>query len=352
MRAETGARRRPVRDWQTWGVTSAQRWGILATGSIAATVAGDLGLLDGAVRHAVASRDATRAAAFAAEHGFEHSYGSYAEMLADPDIDVVYVATPHAQHHEVVAQALAASVPCLVEKAFSCSSQAADDLIQKARVAGVFMMEAMWNRFQPGMAEARRLVADGAIGEIRAVHADLGFVADVPRSHRLLNPATGGGALLDLGVYLASFAQWFLGAPSDVQVTGRIGPTGVDIEAGLLLGYRGDAHAVLSCSLASASPGQAAVVGTTGRVIVPPRFHHPPRVIVERTGHDPLVIDNPLIGRGYTHELAHVGECLAAGLTESPVMPLDDTAAVMSVLTRALDLLGVPHVDAGFGVGE
>jgi predicted dehydrogenase len=333
-------------------VTSAQRWGILATGSIAATVADDLGKVPGAVRHAVASRDAGRAADFAAEHGFERSYGSYEQLLADPDVDVVYVATPHAQHHSVVAEALTAGVPCLVEKAFTCSASAADDLIEKARSANVFMMEAMWNRFQPGMAGARRLVADGAIGEVRAVHADLGFVADVPASHRLLNPATGGGALLDLGVYLASFSQWFLGAPSEVQATGRIGPTGVDIEAGLLLSYPGDAHAVLSCSLASASPGQAAVVGTTGRVIVPPRFHHPPRVIVERTGHDPLVIENPLTGRGYTHELAHVGECLGAGLTESAVMPLDDTAAVMRVLTQALDLLGVPHVDADFGVGQ
>ncbi len=324
------------------------RWGILATGAIAALIADDLDHVPGARKVAVASRDLERAKGFADRHGVERPYGSHQELLADPEVDVVYVATPHAQHHRVASQVVAAGKHVLVEKAFTCSLPAAEDLVSRIRGAGVFGMEAMWARFQPALARARELVADGAIGEVRAVQADLGFPSAASASHRLLDPAQGGGALLDLGVYPVSFAQWFLGTAETVHTVGRFGPTGVDVEAALLLGYPGDRHAVISCSLTSASPGQAAVVGTAGRIVVPPRFHHPPVVRLERLGHEPEVFDNPLIGAGYSFELMHVAECIAHGRTESPVISLDDTLAVMRVLDSALDQIGAPHVDEGF----
>lgn len=320
-------------------------WGILATGAIAATIADDLDHVPGARKVAVASRDLARAERFAAEHGIERGYGSYADLLADPQVQVVYVATPHAQHHAVTSAAVAAGKHVLVEKAFTCSLAAAEDLVTRIRGAGVFGMEAMWMRFQPAMHRAWQLVQDGAIGEVRGVQADLGFPSTVDPAHRLLDPAKGGGSLLDLGVYTVNFAQWFLGSAESVRAIGRIGQTGVDVEAGLLLGYPGDRHAVLSTSLTSASPGQAAVVGTTGRLIVPPRFHHPAQIRLERVGHDPEILENPLIGTGYSHELMHVGECIAHGRTESPVMPLDDTLGVLRVLDSALEQLGAPHVD-------
>lgn len=325
------------------------RWGIVATGAIAAQIAADLDHVPGARKVAVASRDLARARVFATEHGIERAYGSHAELFADDEVDVVYVATPHAHHHAVASEAIAAGKPLLVEKAFTCSAAATNDLVAQARAAGVFVMEAMWLRFQPGLVRLKQLVDSGAIGEIRAVHADLGFPSQAPATHRLLDPRQGGGALLDCGVYVVSFAQWLLGAATSIAVTGRLGPTGVDVEAGLLLGYPGERHAVLSCSLASASPGQAAVVGTEGRIIVPPRFHHPATIRLERLGHAPEVIDNPLTGHGYAHELEHVARCLAAGDRESSVMPLGDTVEVMRVLDHALQALGAPHVDAGFG---
>ncbi len=327
---------------------TALKWGFLATGAIAATVATDLAGTGAVHRFAVASRDVGRARAFADRHGFERSYGSYDELLADPDVDAVYVATPHGQHHAVTSRVLAAGKPVLVEKAFTCSLAAGQDLARQARAGGVFAMEGMWARFQPAMVALRQLVADGAIGDVRAVHADLGLVAPFDPSHRLFDPALGGGALLDVGVYVVSFAQMLLGSPSSVAATGQVARTGVDLEAGLLLGYDSGAHAVLSCSLGAESPGRGAVIGTKGRILVEPRFHHTPRIRLERPGQEPVVIENALQGRGFGPQFEHVADCLAQGLTESPVMPLDDTLSVLTTLDAALEQLGVPHLDEGF----
>jgi predicted dehydrogenase len=324
------------------------RWGVLATGGIAATVSRDLALVEGAELTAVASRDLGRAQAFAAEHGFATAYGSYEELLADPDVDVVYVATPHAQHHAVTSAALAAGKPALVEKAFTCSLAAADDLVRQAREAGLFVMEAMWTRFQPGVVRLRELVADGVIGEIRSVTADLGFVQPFDPKHRLYDPAQGGGALLDLGVYPVSFAQMLLGTPTRLQATATINELGTDSEAAILLDHPSGAFAQLSCTLLGDSPGRATIVGTQGRITVEPRFHHPHRIVVERQGEEAQVLDNPITGRGYAHQMEHVAACLRDGLTESPVMPLDDTLTVMAVLDEALEAVGAPHVDEGF----
>lgn len=324
------------------------RWGFIATGWISGDAARDLGNAPGAVRHAVASRSLDRARAFAAEHGFARAYGAYGDLLADPDVDAVYVATPHAQHWAVAAQAIAAGKPVLVEKAFTCGHGAAMDLVGRARASGVFVMEAMWNRFQPGVAELHRSVSAGEIGEVRAVHADLGYVNERTDLPRLVDPANGGGAILDVGVYPVSLAQWFLGTPDRVAATGLIGPTGVDVEAGLVLGYPGGAHATASCSFTSDSPGQATIVGTDGHAVIEPRMHHPSRIRIHRRGAEPEVIENPLGGHGLWHEFAHVGWCLAEGLAESPVMPLDDTLGVMATLDAACDQVGTPHVDEGF----
>ncbi len=193
----------------------------------------------------------------------------------------------------------------------------------------------------------RALIADGGIGEIRSVHADLGFVndRDLPR---LVEPSAGGGVLLDCGVYLVAFAQWLLGTPTSVAVHGLIGPTGVDIEAGMLLGFADGAHAILSCSFTSDSPGTVTIVGTAGHIVIEPRFHHTPGIRVSRRGAGTLRLDNQLIGSGLAHEFIHVAECLRASRSESPIMPLDDTLAVMAVLDDAVEQVGSPHRDEGF----
>ena len=325
------------------------RWGFIATGGIAATLAGDLALTEGARALAVASRDLGRAQAFAERHGFERAYGSYAELFADPDVDAVYIATPHGQHHAVATQALRAGKPVLLETPVTCTAAAARDLVAVARESGAFLMEAMWTRLQPTVVELRRLLAEGAIGDVRTVSADLGFRAPFDPDSRFWDPAKGGGALLDLGVYPVAFAQMLLGAPSSVQVTGALGTTGVDTEAALLLGWPGGQQALLSVTIVATPPSAARITGTHGWIDLDPPTYRPSRLHVHRDGVDEVeVVELPGAGSGYTEQFLHVQECLAQGLTESPVVPLDDTLAVMDVLDAALRELGAAPVDEGF----
>lgn len=321
------------------------RWGVVGPGRIAGGVMGDLGHTGG-VLHAVASRSPDRARAFAERHAAPVSYGSYADLLADGDVDVVYVATPHRQHHGVALAAIEAGKHLLVEKAFTCTVAGAQQVVDAARARGVFVMEAMWTRFQPAVVRLRELLAAGAIGEVRAVHADLGLRLPFDPTDRLWDPAQGGGALLDLGVYPVSWLQLLLGGtPSSVSVTGALGPNGVDAESTLLWACDDGRHGVATCSLLSPLPGRAVVFGTEGWIEVPPRFHHPSRLLVHRasgrSADSSEELTAPATGAGYAHELDEVHRCLGLGLVESPTMPLADTLAVMGVLEQALHGLGV-----------
>jgi predicted dehydrogenase len=319
------------------------RWGIVGPGRIATNVVKDFPHVEGAEVVAVASRSADRARAFADEHGVARAYGSYAEILADDEVDVLYLATPHPQHAKIALAAIAAGKAVLVEKTFTATVAGAEQVIAAARQAQVFAMEAMWTRFQPTIVAARTLIEDGAIGEVRQVQADLGVDRPYDPTDRLFDPAQGGGALLDLGVYVVSLAQHFLGTPDSVAVSGSLAPTGVDAEVGLLLRYDGGRAAALLTSLRNPTPGAARLHGTRGWIELQPRFHHPSTLVLRRTGHEPETITRPPLGTGYAHELIEVGDCLRAGRTESAVMPLDDTLAVQRVLNDASEQLGVFH---------
>jgi predicted dehydrogenase len=323
------------------------RWGIVGPGRIAENVVQDFGVVADARATAVASRSLPRAQDFADRHGLERAYGSYAELLDDPEIDVVYVATPHPQHAAIARAGLRAGKALLVEKAFTATSAGASEVVDLARASGVFVMEAMWTRFQPAVVEMRELIAAGAIGEVRSVQADLGVERVFDPHDRLFALELGGGALLDLGVYVVSFAQMLLGTPATVTAVGSLFPTRVDAEAALLLGYPGGRSATLMTSLRHALPGQARVFGTEGWIDVLPRFHHPDVIVLHRRDREPETIVRPPLGSGYAHELIEVNECLRAGRTESSVMPLDDTLGVQQVLQQAAEQLGVHHAEAG-----
>jgi predicted dehydrogenase len=292
---------------------------------------------------AVASRSAERAEQFAAEHGIDRSYGSYAEIIRDEDVDALYIATPHPQHYRIALAAIDAGKALLVEKTFAATVAGAEEIVETARQRGVFAMEAMWTRFQPAIVAARRLVEEGAIGEVRQVQADLGVDRAYDPGDRLFDPAQGGGAMLDLGVYVVSFAQYFLGTPDSVEVVGSLAPTGVDWEAGLLLGYRDGRVASVLMSLRNPTPGAARLHGTGGWLEVKPRFHHPTEIVLGRTGHEPETIVQPRLGKGYSHELIEVTEAVRVGRTESSIMPLDDTLTVQRILNGACEQLGVYH---------
>jgi predicted dehydrogenase len=321
------------------------RWGIAGPGRIAGAVAADLALVRGAELVAVGSRALDRAQAFAATHGVARAHGSYRALVEDPDVDVVYVATPHPQHRAVALAAIGAGKAVLVEKAFTATLAGAEEVVAAARAAGVFAMEAMWTRFHPAVAHLRALLADGALGAPRAVQADLGAFRPFDAADRLFAPDLGGGALLDLGVYVVSFAQMVLGRPTEVVARGSLAPNGVDLDVGLLLTFAGGATATLLASLGHHSPSRARVDGTGGWAELMPRFHHPRGLVVSRAGGAPEAVELPPTGIGFTHELVEVTEAVRAGRTESAVMPLDDTLAVQAVLEEAGRQLGVSFRD-------
>ena len=321
------------------------RWGIIATGNIAGQFARDLALLPDHDVVAVGSRSLDRAKAFADEHGIRHAFGSYAQVLEHPDVDVVYVATPHSDHYATSRQALEAGKAVLCEKAFTVTAAQARELVELARDRKVFLMEAMWMRCNPLHLRLRDLVRSGVIGEPRAVQASLGFVAAYRPEDRLFSPALAGGALLDVGVYPVSLAYHLLGGPSDVKATGTLAPTGVDASVSISLGYDNDAIASLSGSLISTLPNSATIAGTEGWIELPRSFHDTNRLFVHRPGNEPEEHTVELIGVGYAHEAAEVARCLREGLLESPLVSWGDSVAVMEVLDEVRRQVGVHYPD-------
>ncbi|MDT7577061.1 MAG: hypothetical protein QOH17_3394 [Pseudonocardiales bacterium] len=316
------------------------RWGVVGPGRIASNVVGDAPHVPGAVFVAVASRSAERAKAFATEHGISRVHDSYQAILDDDGVDVLYIATTHPQHRAIALAALRAGKAILVEKAFTVTPEATREIVDLATSSGAFAMEAMWTRVQPAVVRIRELIADGALGEVRSVQGELCVQAPKDPDDRFLNPAIGGGAVFDLSVYPISFAQMVLGTPDTVHVCGALAETGVDLEETMLLGFPGGRSASLFCSIRCASPGQLRIFGTDGWIDVLPRFHHPDTIVLHRTGAEPETIVAPHTGGGYAHELIEVTECIAAGKTQSDVMPLADTVAVQDVMGEVVRQLG------------
>lgn len=327
------------------------RWGIIGTGAIANVVAGDFQFVPNAELVAVASRTQDKADAFAAAHGVERAYGSYAHLLAARDVDVVYIATPHPQHHDIALAAIAEGKGVLVEKAFTATAAGAARVTQAARTAGVFCMEAMWTRFQPVVAAAREVVAWGRIGEVIAVQGDLYAKRDFEAGHRLFEKSLGGGAILDLGVYVVNFAQAFLGDVKAIDCMTRLYDTGVDKAASINLTHTAGGLSSLTCGFDGPGPGRMSIMGTKGWIEVEPRFHHPTTISVHRAGVLPRIIQAKPLGRGYSHEIAEVTACIADGRTESLTMPLHDTVEIMRVLETCLRQSGIYHREAPVELG-
>jgi predicted dehydrogenase len=318
------------------GGSVALGWGILGTGGIAATFADHLTATDSGDVVAVGSRTAESAGRFAERFGIGRSHGSYAELVADPAVDVVYVATPHPLHRDNALLALAAGKPVLVEKPFTMNAAEAREVVAAAAERGLFVMEAMWTRFLPHIVKLRELLAAGVLGELVTVHADHGQWFAQDRDFRLFAPELGGGALLDLGVYPVSFASMVLGEPATVLA--HIDPafTGVDGQTSMVFGYAGGAHAVLNCTLRAVGPTRAAVVGTEGRIEIDGAFYRPNSfTLIPRTG-EPTRYPDTSGGRGLRFQADEVARCLAAGLTESPVLPLAETISIMSTMDQVL----------------
>ncbi|MET8634368.1 Gfo/Idh/MocA family oxidoreductase [Streptomyces sp. NPDC004680] len=322
------------------------RWGILATGGIAAAFAADLVDLPDAEIVAVASRTEESAGAFAERFGIPRAYGRWDALAEDPDVDVVYVATPHSAHRAAAGMCLEAGRNVLCEKAFTLNTREAEELVALAQERGAFLMEAMWMYCNPLVRRLKALVDDGAIGEVRSVQADFGLAGPFPPSHRLRDPALGGGALLDLGVYPVSFAHLLLGEPSDIVARAVLSEEGVDLQTGALLSWESGALASVHCSLNGGTPVTAAVTGSLGRIEVPQGFFYPDRFVLHRDGQDPEEFRaDPADGprNSLKHEAAEVMRALRAGETESPLVPLEGSLAVMRTLDAIRDRIGVRY---------
>ncbi|WP_308447566.1 Gfo/Idh/MocA family protein [Chitinimonas viridis] len=319
------------------------QWGILGTGGIASQLARAMAELADARLYAVASREAAKAASFAQTFGAARHYGSYAELVADPAVDAVYIATPHAQHFDALQLCLAAGKPVLCEKPFTLNAQQAAQAIALAGERQVFMMEAMWMRFIPAIAQAQALVASGAIGQLQGVHADFGFLQPFDPTHRVFNPALGGGALLDIGIYPLSLACLFLGPIARIQSMAELGTTGVDEQTAFTLQHAGGGLSTGWCSLRAPSPTEAILLGSQGTLRLHAPFYCPSRLTLQQQGQAPRTISVPISGNGYRYELEEVHRCLGLGLLESPRMPLADTLATLQALDTIRAQIGVRH---------
>jgi predicted dehydrogenase len=318
------------------------RWGILGAGGIADIVARDIAITEGNVVHSVAARDAARAREFASRFDGCVSRDSYEELVADPDVDVVYVSTTHPNHRAHALLAIAAGKPVLIEKPVCLDAAGAREVFAAARAANVFAMEAMWMRCNPLIRRAQQLVADGAIGDVRGLRSEFGLGIPFDATHRLYDRDNGGGALLDLGVYPATFAYLFLGRPDEVRTSGALAPTAVDETASMVWSYDGEPRAQLWCSVPVAAPNLAAVLGTQGWIAFDAPAHRPSGMTLvsgDRYEH----FDDPLAGQGtgYGPEIEEVAHCLRTGLLESPVVPQADTIAILELLDTARTTLGV-----------
>lgn len=312
------------------------RWGIVGTGSMASWFAQALKRCEGSELAAVGSRAEAQAAAFARAHGAARSYGSYEAVACDRHVDIVYIATPNTFHRAHCLLALRHGKHVLCEKPFTLDATEAREVIDAARSRGLFCMEAMWMRFVPLMLELTSRVRAGAIGELQRLDATLGLPIAFDPAHRVFAPDLGGGALLDLGVYPLSLAVQLFGQPLSVRSLSTRSTTGVDEQTSVLLQFAGGRQATLASSVAARLGNHATLVGTRGRIQVHAPLYCPVSASVHRSaaGSDTTLLTRRPLGRGYAHEILAVMQCLRSGVTESPVMPLDETLLVIQTIER------------------
>ncbi|MFC1960767.1 Gfo/Idh/MocA family protein [Chloroflexota bacterium] len=321
------------------------RWGILGTGYIANLFAGGLTVVEDAEAVAVGSRVQTSAAVFADKWGIPHRHSSYEALVNDPDVDVVYIGTPHPYHYENTLLCLNAGKHVLVEKPFAINARQTEAMIQLARDKGLFLMEAMWTRYIPAMIQVRQWLAAGAIGDVELVRANLSFMTDFDADGRLFDPHLGGGALLDVGIYPISLAYMILGSPQTINSTASLGPTGTDDRSAYLFGYDNGKTALLSSAVRLSVPVEAEIIGTKGYIKIHQPWINPRMVtlaqsasgvdaslIVEGNLFNTQTIHVPTQGNGYNYEAMEVGECLRAGKLESAIMPLEESLDIMYTL--------------------
>ncbi len=316
-------------------------WAVLGCGHIARKFAADLKLLPNARLYAAASRDGQKAQQFASEFGFGKAYGSYAEMVNDPAVDAVYIATPHSHHLEHALLCLNNKKAVLCEKAFALNKNEADEMVACAKANNAFLMEAFWTTFQPSFIEAMRILKSGELGKLKIVRSDFAFKALFDENRRLYNVQLGGGSLLDIGIYPVFAALTSLGIPDAIKTFADFSSTGAEESICMIFKYESGQMANLTSSFACSSPTQTEYWCENGYLILNPRWYAPTNITVVKNGEAPRLINTEhKEGAGYQYEAAHVMQCLDEGRIQSEIRSWKDTLDLMELLDRI-------RIDAG-----
>lgn len=304
-------------------------WGVLATGNIATKMAVDLNYDPGSNLIAVASRTSKKAEAFAKKHRIQKFYGSYSELMKDPEIDVVYIGTPNTTHHPLIIESLENGKNVLCEKPFTLNASEAKACIQLAQTKRLFLMEAMWTRFFPVIQKIQDLLAQNKIGVPDFCRGNFHVKFEYNPEHRVFNPDLGGGALLDIGIYLISLSNYFLGIPLHVNGHCQKTDQNVDRLNTVFLTYPNNKNASLASGFNSQLPRTFYISGSLGYIKIHDIFFKPGKFSLHLGDQAPQTFLLPFESNGYVHMVRHVNTCLRQGLVESPVMPLTDTLTVL-----------------------
>ncbi len=316
------------------------RWGIVGLGNIAGKFAGDLALSSEATLVAVASRDSDKARHFSEQYGAKKAYGSYEALFEDPEVDVVYIATPHSFHHAQTLSALQGGKNVLCEKPLGINAAEVREMTDLASEKGLFLMEALWSRFNPGIQQVYNRVKSGEVGAVCYLRADFAFPAlDRDPEGRLLNPALAGGSLLDIGIYPVFLAYLFLGIPNDIKVTAHFHTTGAEKQIAMIFDYD-EAMAVLYSGFSSRSEMKAEISCESGSALLYPPWHHTERFQWQKD-EEIKEVALPLKGSGYFYEIEEVHRCLRAGKQESGLWSWADSLALHSLLDRVRELADI-----------
>lgn len=319
------------------------RWGILATGGIAEAFVQDLktaGLEVGAV----GSRSEGSAEKFAQKYGIARAHGSYEALVADPEIDIIYVATPHPYHAPCVKLALGGGKHVLVEKPFTLNAGEAKEIAALAHEKGLVLLEAMWTRFLPHIRRIHEIIAAGTLGDLRAVHADHRQFLPTDPKHRLNAPELGGGALLDLGIYPVSFAYDILGTPVSVNAMARFTQTGVDAEIAVTMKHAGDAISTSVSSLDCGGDNKATIYGSKARLEISPVWYTPTSFsVIDYEGNVLETFDETWEGRGMQFQAIALEELVRSGNLVSPLMPLEQSVEIMAMLDTIRGQIGLVY---------
>lgn len=315
-------------------------WGIIGLGKIANKFAADLQLSTISKLYGVASRDITKAENFATHYNSTKYFDSYEALADDPEIDVIYIATPNSFHYENTIMCLKKGKAVLCEKPMGIDAKQVKQMIAEAKLRNVFLMEGIWTRFIPATQKLIEILNKKTIGELRFIRADFGFKGDTNPEGRVYNKKLGGGSLLDIGIYPIYFSLLTLGIPSEMKVMARMTQTDVDAYCSMLFDYDNGAKANLESTIEADTPTEAFIYGENGSIQLHTRFHHTEKMTISRNG-EKEVLDIKYQGNGYSYEIEEVNKCLLNHETESAKLPLSMSIHLITLIDRVKKEIGL-----------